>query len=105
MKKYDKAKNKKLQEDIENGTDDEDHEAQKINKFDNSAVSMSSIDEPGLSRRQTLRTSGNLAMSDFNLNLKTKEKYVDLRDEIIKNYGVQMEIPSFSFRDGLLVPG
>ena len=50
---------------------------------------MGSIDEPGLSRRQSLRSSGgNLGMSDFNLNLKAKEKYVDLRDEIIKNYGV-----------------
>ena len=47
----------------------------------------------------------NLGMSEFNPGQKSKEKYVDLREVYIENYGVQMEVPSLGYRDGKMVPG
>ena len=66
--------------------------------------SMQSMDEELMASQNSMEKS-NLGMSEFNPGAKTKEKYVDLRDVYIENYGVQMEVPSLGFRDGKLVPG
>ena len=66
--------------------------------------SMVSMDDELMASNASLDKS-NLGMSEFNPGQKSKEKYVDLREVYIENYGVQMEVPSLGYRDGKMVPG
>jgi hypothetical protein len=71
-------------------------------KFDRKE-SIMSMEEESYKPMNSFEVSG-LGMSDFNIGKKVKDQYQDLREIYINNYGVQMEVPSFNFIDGKLVP-